>query len=81
MNQNFDSEEILQHEYFDISIKIIDLLLLSQEEKIDQMNLKKDITLQNVFYEEPMDSDAHIFNYSDSKADKQNGAKKPIDSN
>jgi hypothetical protein len=45
------------------------------------MNLKKDITLQNVFYEEPMDSDAHIFTYSDSKADEQNGAKKPIDSN
>ena len=47
--------EAFKHEYYELSIKIIDLMLLGKEELIEQHI--KQVQLQQVYYEEPLDND------------------------
>ena len=49
-------EEVnLDHEYFQFSTKIIDLILSSKQHLIPQMGLDLKVQLNEVYYEEPMD--------------------------
>lgn len=47
--------EAFKHEYYELSIKIIDLMLLGKEELMGQH--MKEVKLQQVYYEEPLDND------------------------
>ena len=41
------------HPYYKDSIKIIDLLILGQEDKMDYLELSKPVYLRNIFCEKP----------------------------
>ena len=47
--------EAFKHEYYELSIKLIDLMLLGKEELMGQY--MKEVKLQQVYYEEPLDND------------------------
>jgi hypothetical protein len=48
-----EDEECLNHEYYEISMKILILLLTGKEKQIK--GLIKEIKLDDVFFEEPID--------------------------
>ena len=47
--------EAFKHEYYELSIKLIDLMLLGKDDLMGQH--MKQVTLQQVYYEEPLDND------------------------
>ena len=51
--------EAFKHEYYELSIKLIDLMLLGKEDLMGQHI--KEVRLEQVFYEEPLDNDNTLF--------------------